>query len=70
MHHITILIDGMTCAGCVASAKRALAAVPGVASAEVSLERRQAIIACDQDRVPAERLVGALADAGFRARPA
>lgn len=70
MRTITLIVDGMTCAGCVSGAQRALAAVPGVATAEVSLAEKRAVIVCDEQRAPAERLVSALTGAGFRARPA
>ena len=37
MEQTTLTIGGMTCGGCVATVTRVLRAVPGVASAEVSL---------------------------------
>ena len=42
-----IKIEGMTCMGCVNSVKNVLEKIPGVASAEVSLERKQVTIQYD-----------------------
>ena len=44
METVTLKINGMTCAGCVRSVKKVLEGVPGVRSAEVSLERGQATV--------------------------
>jgi CsoR family transcriptional regulator, copper-sensing transcriptional repressor len=50
METIVIPVKGMTCMGCVSSVKRVLGAVPGVGSAEVSLEKAQAEVAYDPAR--------------------
>jgi copper chaperone len=47
MKTVTLKIDGMTCAGCVRSVKKVLEGVPGVRSAEVSLEAGQAMVELD-----------------------
>lgn len=70
MEQVTLEVSGMTCQGCVRSVKRVLEAVPGVASAEVSLERNQAVIALDAARTDAARLAEAVTAAGYSARPA
>ena len=41
---LTLAIDGMTCASCVARVERALARVPGVVSAQVNLATEQATV--------------------------
>jgi copper chaperone len=70
MEQVTLQVNGMTCQGCVRSVKRVLEAVPGVVSAEVSLERNQAVIACDPARIDAARLAEAVTAAGYSALPA
>lgn len=69
MQQITLEVTGMTCQGCVRSVSRVLATVPGVESAEVSLERGEAVVAIDPARVDGARLADALSAAGYRARP-
>jgi len=46
-HTITLSVEGMSCSHCVRSVAELLEAVPGVASAQVSLEARQAIVEAD-----------------------
>ena len=67
MEQIRLEVDGMTCQGCVGSVTRVLEAVPGVASVEVSLERKEAVVRT-RDGGIGERLVKAIEDAGFEAR--
>jgi copper chaperone len=47
METLTLKVNGMTCGGCVRSVKKVLESVPGVRSAEVSLERAQATVLLD-----------------------
>lgn len=61
-----IAIEGMTCASCVGRVERALAAVPGVASATVNLATERATISGTAD---VAALVRAIEDAGYDARP-
>ncbi len=44
MPAITLKIEGMTCNHCVHTVQQALSAVPGVKSAEVSLDQKQAVV--------------------------
>jgi copper chaperone len=67
MKTTTIKIGGMSCDGCVKSITRALSAVPGVSKADVSLERAEATIAFDPEKVAKPALVEAVEDAGFSA---
>ena len=60
-------IDGMTCGHCVASVKRALEAVPGVESADVSLAGRRAVV---RGEVARGALVAAVEDEGYSVRGA
>jgi copper chaperone len=67
MKTTTIKIGGMSCGGCAKSVTRALKALPGVSQAEVSLERAEATIAFDPEKVSKPALVEAVQDAGFSA---
>ena len=61
---LSLPVDGMTCASCVARVERALRTVPGVTVANVNLatERAEIITAAPADR---SRLVAAIEDAGY-----
>ncbi|MCP1315607.1 cation transporter, partial [Halomonas sp. 707D7] len=59
-------IGGMTCAGCVNSAQRALAATPGVETASVNFATHVAQVAGHAER---QALIDAVAGAGYRAEP-
>src|SRR3954464_6446707 len=61
-------IDGMTCASCVARVEKGLARVDGV-EATVNLATARATVRSDEP-VPVERLVAAVREAGYDARPA
>lgn len=61
-------IEGMTCASCVARVERALAAVPGVASASVNLATEQARLSL-QSEVGAPALAAAVQRAGYAVAP-
>jgi heavy metal translocating P-type ATPase len=65
---VTLAINGMTCASCVARVEKALLAVPGVATATVNLATERAAISAS-GAVTARDLVAAIAAAGYEARP-
>lgn len=65
---IALSVKGMMCAHCQKRVKKALEAVPGVASADVDLEKARAVASCSPE-VTAERLVQAVAEAGYEASP-
>lgn len=67
METITIQVEGMSCGGCVKSVTNVLAALPGVAKAEVSLEDKQARVEFEAGRVTPDDMKRAIADAGFEA---
>lgn len=60
-----IKIDGMTCMGCVNSVKNVLEKIPGVSSADVSLEQKQVTVAYDPAVTHSAQLTGAIKEAGF-----
>ena len=61
---LTLQVEGMTCASCVARVERALRAVPGVTQVNVNLATERATITTsgDPDR---SRLLAAIEDAGY-----
>jgi len=61
-----ILVDGMTCGGCVNGVERALERVSGVVKARASLERREAVV--EGERLDVDVLARALEDAGYEVR--
>ncbi|MDH5230707.1 MAG: heavy metal translocating P-type ATPase [Gammaproteobacteria bacterium] len=61
---IRLSISGMSCAGCVASVEKALAAVPGVTQSAVNFAEHTALVKGD---VQATQLVQAVKDAGYDA---
>ena len=63
---VDLSIEGMTCASCVARVERALAAVPGVASASVNLATERATV---RGTAAAADLVKAVDAVGYDARP-
>jgi copper chaperone len=60
-----IKIDGMTCMGCVNSVKTVLEKIPGVSSADVSLEQKQVAVAYNPAVTHSAQLEGAIKEAGF-----
>jgi copper chaperone len=66
METVVLKVTGMTCGGCVRSVTNVLKAVPGVASAEVSLEQSQARVSFDPDRTALPQLRKAIEDAGYQ----
>src|SRR5512134_2505095 len=61
---IHLSVSGMSCAGCVASVRKALLAVPGVVSAEVNFAEHTAQVTGE---VRTEALVQAIVAAGYNA---
>jgi heavy metal translocating P-type ATPase len=64
---VDLIIEGMTCASCVARVERALKIVPGVTAANVNLATERATVTGTADLAS---LIGAIADAGYEARAA
>jgi copper chaperone len=67
MENTVIKIGGMSCQGCVKNISGVLGALPGVASAEVSLEAAEAKVAFDPQLIARAALLEAIEDAGFDA---
>ena len=67
---VTLEIDGMTCASCVARVEKALGKVEGVASAQVNLATETAQVRVARGIVGVDVLVAAVERAGYAARAA
>ncbi|MCL2162447.1 MAG: heavy-metal-associated domain-containing protein [Betaproteobacteria bacterium] len=67
MSEITIRIAGMSCGGCVRNVTETLKALPGVAGAEVSLERACAVVQYDPAAIDVAAMRRAVEEAGFDA---
>lgn len=68
MERTVLKVNGMTCGGCASSVTKVLKALPGVRSAEVSLERGEAEVSFDPALASLAQLRGAIEDAGYKAR--
>jgi copper chaperone len=69
MQTVTLGISGMTCGGCVRSVGNVLKALDGVAKAEVSLEKNNAVVDYDPAKVAVEQLRRSVEEAGFEVAP-
>lgn len=67
MQSITLKIGGMTCQGCVRSLTNVLSRLPGVASAQVSLENATAEVHYDAAEISVEQMRAAITAAGYAA---
>ena len=67
METTVLKVTGMTCGGCVRSVSNVLQALPGVASAEVSLENSEATVTFDPAVSNKAALRKAVEDAGYEA---
>ncbi len=62
---ITLSVSGMTCAACPITVKKALSKVEGVQSAEVSYEKKEAVVTYDDAKTNVEALTKATEGAGY-----
>ena len=67
METTVLKVAGMTCGGCVRSVGNVLKALPGVASAEVSLENAEAKVTFDPAVANQAVMRKAVEDAGYEA---
>ncbi|HUX23173.1 MAG TPA: heavy-metal-associated domain-containing protein [Burkholderiales bacterium] len=65
METVTLGISGMTCGGCVRSVGNVLNALDGVAKADVSLDKRCAIVEYDAAKLNMNQLKRAVEEAGY-----
>ena len=62
---VTLSVPGMTCEVCPITLKKALSKVAGVQKAEVSFEKREAVVTFDDAKNNAEALTKATENAGY-----
>ncbi len=69
MQTVTLGISGMTCGGCVHSVSKVLKALDGVAKADVSLDKRCAVVNYDPEKLGVEQLKRTIEEAGYEVTP-
>lgn len=62
---IQLGVDGMSCQHCVKAVKGSVAALPGVDTVEVSLERKLVTVTYDPAKVGRPAMKAAIEDAGY-----
>jgi len=62
---VTLAVPGMTCAACPLTVKTALNRVEGVIRADVSYERREAVVTFENEQTSVAELTRATANAGY-----
>ena len=62
---IHLTVTGMMCEGCVAAVKAALESVAGVKNADVSLEKKEAVISYDPAQATKDEMKKAVENAGY-----
>ncbi|HEY2861673.1 MAG TPA: heavy-metal-associated domain-containing protein [Terracidiphilus sp.] len=67
MSEFTLHIEGMHCGSCVRRVSQVLAQTPGLDVKEVQIGAAR--LRSDQDPLPVDRAIAALAAAGYRAHP-
>lgn len=63
----TIRVDGMKCSKCSGAVEKALKATPGVEKVEMSLERKEAVVEYDDEKVTEAKLREVINSTGFKA---
>lgn len=64
---VTLHVDGMTCGGCTLATRKVLERLDGVTKADVSYERKRAVVIYDPSRVTAARMIAAVATLKYTA---
>lgn len=65
---VKLAIEGMHCTGCAQGIKAMLKRTPGVITAAVSFEQREAIVEYDPERTTPEKIVEAIEKMGYKAK--
>ena len=65
MQTVTLGVSGMTCGGCVSSVTKVLNALEGVAKADVSLDKKCAVVDYDPAKLGVDRLKSTIEEAGY-----
>lgn len=62
---VTLSVPGMTCEACPITVKKALSKVDGVQKAEVSFEKREAVVTFDDTKTHTEAMTKATTNTGY-----
>ncbi len=62
---VILSVPGMTCAACPFTVKKALSKVEGVSKADVSYEKREAVVTFDDAKTNVQKLTKATENAGY-----
>ncbi len=68
VRRVVLEVEGMNCALCPVTVRKALERVPGVVEAKVDFDRKTAEARYDADKAKPEDLARAVSEAGFPAR--
>jgi copper chaperone CopZ len=64
---VTLRIEGMTCGGCTLATRKVLERLDGVTSADVSYEKKQAVVIHDPAKVTIAQMIAAVATLKYTA---
>jgi len=64
---VVIAVEGMSCTSCASGIKAMLKRTPGVIAAEVSFEKREAVVDYDAEQTSREKIVEAITKLGYKA---
>ena len=64
---LSLVVENMTCGGCMARVERTLRQVPGVSSARANLSARRVSVEIKSGKITPRQLIEALASVGYRA---
>ncbi len=67
-YQTVLKIEGMHCGGCINKVKSSLMSLEGIKSCEIDMEKGQAIVTADNDKITDFQLVQAVKKAGFTAQ--
>lgn len=64
---VRLKVEGMTCGGCTIGTQKVLARLAGVKKAEVSYEKKEAVVTYDASKVTVEQMIAAIKTLGYTA---
>ena len=67
--HMTLAVEGVSCAGCIRKIESGLIKLPGVIDARLNFTQRRLAVDWRDDQIDAARIMEALERIGFRAHP-
>ncbi|MBA3497498.1 MAG: heavy-metal-associated domain-containing protein [Gemmatimonadales bacterium] len=67
LSQVTLRVEGMTCGGCTLATRKVLVRLPGVKRADVSYERRQAVVTYDPAKVTPAQMIAAVKTLNYTA---